>query len=64
MLLSISMHVISVLFLVRFNNFALTTDFYWSYTRLTVVARSYALLVYNYYNNWHADNGLISVLMQ
>ena len=30
----LSTHVTSVLFLVRFNNFALTTGFYWSYTLL------------------------------
>ena len=34
MLMLLSMHVTSVLFLVRFNNFALTTGFYWSYTLL------------------------------
>ena len=28
------MHMTSVLFLVRFNNFALTMGFYWSYTLL------------------------------
>ena len=30
----LSAHVISVLFLVQFNNFALTTGFYWNYTLL------------------------------
>ena len=30
----LSGHVTSVLFLVRFNYFALTTGFYWSYTLL------------------------------
>ena len=30
----LSGHVTSVLFLVWFNNFALTTGFYWSYTLL------------------------------
>ena len=30
----LSVHVTSVLFLVRFNNFALTVGFYWSYTLL------------------------------
>ena len=30
----LSVHVTSVLFLVRFNNFALTMGFYWSYTLL------------------------------
>ena len=39
-----SVHVTSVLFLVRFNNFALTMGFYWSYNTLTLVNRSYALL--------------------
>jgi len=34
MLMLLSVHVTSVLFLVRFNNFALTMDFYWSYTLL------------------------------
>jgi len=34
MLMLLSMHVTSVLFLVRFNNFALTMGFYWSYTLL------------------------------
>ena len=29
-----ALHVTSVLFLVRFNNFALTIGFYWSYTLL------------------------------
>jgi len=33
-LLILSMHVTSVLFLVWFDNFALTMDFYWSYTLL------------------------------
>ena len=31
---NVSVHVTSVLFLVRFNNFALTMGFYWSYTLL------------------------------
>ena len=43
MLMLLSVHVTSVLFLVRFNNFALTTGFYWSLHALTLVARSYAL---------------------
>ena len=30
----LSVHVTSVLFLVWLNNFALTMDFYWSYTLL------------------------------
>ena len=34
MLMLLSVDVTSVKFLVRFNNFALTTDFYWSYTLL------------------------------
>ena len=34
MLMLLSVHVTSVLFLVRFNNFALTMGFYWSYTLL------------------------------
>ena len=36
------MHMTSVPFLVWFNNFALTMDFYWSYT---LFAGSYALLI-------------------
>ena len=39
MLMLLSMHMTSVLFLVQFNNFTLTMDF------LTLAARSYALLV-------------------
>jgi len=34
MLMLLSVHVTSVLFLVQFNNFALTMGFYWSYTLL------------------------------
>ena len=34
MLILLSMDVTSVLFLVQFNNFALTAGFYWSYTLL------------------------------
>ena len=34
MLMLLSVHVTSVLFLVRFNSFALTVGFYWSYTLL------------------------------
>ena len=34
MLMLLSVHVTSVLFLVRFNNFALTVGFYWSYALL------------------------------
>ena len=34
MLMLLSVHVTSVLFLVQFNNFALTMGFYWSYTVL------------------------------
>ena len=45
MLKLLSVHVTSVLFLVHFNNFALTMGFYWSYTLYTLVACSYALLV-------------------
>ena len=33
MLMLLSVYVTSVLFLVWFNNFALTMGFYWSYTR-------------------------------
>ena len=45
-----------VLFLVQFNNFDQTTDFYWSYTLLLKTVRSYALLLYvcsahDYINN-------------
>ena len=38
-------HVTRVLFLVLAGNSALTMGFYWSYTLLTLVACSYALLV-------------------
>ena len=34
LLMLLSAHVTSILFLVRFNTFALTTGFYWSYTLL------------------------------
>ena len=34
LLMLLSAHVTSVLFLVQFSNFALTTGFYWSYTLL------------------------------
>ena len=34
LLVLLSAHVTSVLFLVRFNNFALIKDVYWSYTLL------------------------------
>jgi len=34
MLMLLSVHVTSVLFLVRFNNFTLTMSFYWSYMLL------------------------------
>jgi len=44
MLMLLSVHVTSVLFLVWFNNFALTMGFYWSYTLFTLVACSYVLL--------------------
>ena len=39
------MHVTKVLFLVPAGNFALTMDFYCSYTLLSLVARSYAFLL-------------------
>ena len=42
MLMLLSVHVTSVLFLVRFNIFTLTMELH----ALTQVARSYALLVY------------------
>ena len=45
MLMLLSVHVSSVLFLVRFNNLALTMGFYWSYTLLLLVTCSYAVLV-------------------
>ena len=49
----LSTHMTSVLFLVRFNNFALTTGFYWSYMQaLTQVAHSYALLVLHIAKSW------------
>ena len=48
MFMLLSVHATSILFLVRLNNFTLTTGFYWSYT----VARSYALLV-NLYIDVH-----------
>ena len=43
----LSAHVISVLFLVQFDNFALTMGFYWSYTLLlkSPVLTLYALLL-------------------
>ena len=41
----LSVHVTSILFLVQFNNFALTMDFYWELHALTLVACSYALLM-------------------
>ena len=41
MLMLLSVHVTSVLFLVRFNNFALTMELH----ALTLVTRSYALLI-------------------
>jgi len=34
MLMLLSVHVTSVLFLVQFNNFTLTMGLYWSYTLL------------------------------
>jgi len=34
MLMLLSVHMTSVLFLVQFNNFGLTMGFYWSYTLL------------------------------
>ena len=48
MLMLLSMHVTSVLFLVRFNNFTLTAcmGLYWSYTLLHSSRRSYALLTW------------------
>ena len=54
MLMLLSMHMTSVLFLVRFNNFTLTMGLH----ALTLVARSYVLLIrYNeftiyYLNSW------------
>ena len=54
MLMLLSVHVTSVLFLVRFNNFALAMGLH----ALTLVARSYVLLIrYNeftiyYLNSW------------
>ena len=44
MLMLLSVHVTSVLFLVRFNNFALTMGLLLELHALTLVARSYALL--------------------
>ena len=47
MLMLLSVHVTSVLFLVRFNNFTLTMGFYWSYTLLLqspVLMRSWGIL--------------------
>ena len=44
----LSVHVTSVLFLVQFNNFALTTSFYWSYTLLLkspVLMRSWSKII-------------------
>ena len=54
MLMLLSVHMTSVLFLVRFNNFTLTMGLH----ALTLVARSYVLLIrYNeftiyYLNSW------------
>ena len=45
MLMLLSVHVKSVLFLVQFNNFALTMDFYWSYTLLLKLPFLCALVV-------------------
>ena len=48
MLMLLSVHVTSVLFLVQFNNFALTMGFYWSYILLCALAEedhSYQLQV-------------------
>ena len=45
MLMVLSVHVTSVLFLVRFNNFTLTMGFYKLHA-LSLVACSYALLKY------------------
>ena len=44
MLMLLSVHMTSVLFLVRFNNFALTIRLLLELHALTLVARSYALL--------------------
>ena len=47
-LMLLSVHVTSVLFLVRLNNFALTTGFYWSYMlllKLPVLMRSWLCTV-------------------
>jgi len=44
MLILLCMHVTNVLFLVLAGNSALTMGFYWSYTLLLYIARSYALL--------------------
>ena len=44
----LSVHMTSVLFLVQFNNFALTMGFLLELHALTLVARSYALLLQPY----------------
>ena len=47
MLMLLNVHVTSVLFLVRLNNFALTMGFYWPELHtLTLIARSYVLLIH------------------
>ena len=49
MLMLLSVHVTSILFLVQFSNFTLTLGFYiLELHALILVARSYALLVGNY----------------
>ena len=53
MLRLLSVHVTSVLVLA--GNFALTMGFYWSYA-LTLVARSYALLLYKVTKSFLKEN--------
>ena len=52
LLMLLSVHVTSVLFLVLFNNFALITGFYWSYTLLLkspILKRSWTVIKYDKY---------------
>ena len=49
----LSVHVTSVLFLVRFNNFALTVGFYWSYTLLLKLP---VLKRFDVFFNWDVVN--------
>ena len=52
MLMLLSVHMTSVLFLVWFNNFTLTMGFYWSYT-LLLQSRSYASWFTQSHAQWY-----------